>query len=381
MAGQIIKRGEGTWLVRIPLGRDANGKRKYHNRTVKGTKKEAQQYLTKALRDLDTGMFVEPTRQTLADFLEQWLETCVRQRVQERTFDDYKALARRHLVPALGHRRLSALTPDEIQTHYNNLGEGGLSARSVRYVHSVLHGALEQATKWGLVARNVAKLVELPRLGRREMHALNVAEATRFLDVIAGDRFFALWMLLLVSGLRPGEALALKWGDLDGNRLSVQRALVRPAKKPWRLLEPKTARARRVVTLPAFAVAILRQLREQQARVRAEAGDAWTDRDLLFTTNAGEPLDYRVIVRRHLKPLLKAAGVAHLRPYDLRHSCATLLLADGENVKVVSERLGHGSVALTLDTYAHVLPHMQQRAAERLDDMLAPPSADDQPAT
>jgi integrase len=365
-----VRRGERAWLVRVPVGRDSTGTRKYHNKTVHGTKQDAQRYLTKVLRELDTGMFVEASQQTLSAFVEEWLRTAVQPRVSRRTGRDYRQLIQRHVLPTLGHRQLSQLTTVEIQGLYTGMMERGLSSRTVRYVHSVLHSALEQAVRWQKLARNPAKLVDLPRHRGREMKVLTAEQAKRFLETAADDRWHALWSLLLASGLRPGEALGLKWSDLDGDRLGVQRGLVRHADGTWELTDPKTRQARRVVTLPPSVVRALQQLRARQLTERLRAGPTWADLDLIFTAREGQPLDYRVLVQRHFKQLLRAAGLPRIRPYDLRHTCATLLLAAGENVKVVSERLGHASAALTLDIYSHVLPHMQQRAAERLEAVL-----------
>lgn len=371
LPGQIIKRGPNRFLVRIARGRDANGKRLYHNKTIHGTRKDAQAYATKVQRELDTGSFVEASKRTLADFLREWLDGPTKQRVRPRTYLDYCWLAESYILPPLGARKLSQLHPADIQKAYHQLQARGLSARTIRYAHSVLHGALEQAVKWSLLARNPAKLVTLPRLERREMKALDARQAHALLAVAREDRWYALWLLLITGGLRPGEALGLKWTDLDGDQLRVQRTLVRQSDHRWSLTEPKTARARRVVLLPAIATTALECLRARQELERQEAGDQWNDYGLIFTTRVGEPLDYRATVRRHFKRLLKAANLPAIRPYDLRHTSATLLLAAGENIKVISERLGHTSSVLTLDVYSHVLPHMQQGAATKLEALLA----------
>jgi integrase len=370
MAGQIIQRGVDRWLVRVALGRDASGKRIHHNRTVRGTRKDARRYLNKILREIDTGTFVELSDRPLADFIAEWLANVVRPRVRARTLADYTSLAKRHIAPALGQQKLGRLSPLEIQRLYTDLQERGLSARTVRYVHSVLHGSLEQAVKWNLLAKNPAKLVSLPRNEHREMRSLSVPEATRFLAAANSTRWQALWLLLLTTALRPGEALGLKWADLDGERMRIQRSLVRTSGCDWQLAEPKTSRSRRVVTIPATALSALLSHRARQAEERLLCGPDWCNLDLVFCTRSGNPLDYRTVVRRHFSPLLVEAKLGALRPYDLRHSCATLLLAAGENIKVVSERLGHASATLTLDTYSHVLPDMQQRAAQRMEDLL-----------
>ena len=370
MPGQLIARGESTWLVRIPRGRDSTGKRLYHNKTIRGTKKDAERYRTKVLRDMDTDTFVETSERAFGEYLTDWLETSVKPRVRERTCSDYKSLADRYLRPPLGHRKLAQITAPEIQAVYAAMQARGLSPRTVRYAHSVIHSALEQAVKWRLLARNPAKLVDLPRTERREMRSLTAEEASHLLATARGTRWEALWTLLLTSGLRPGEALALRWSDLDGDRLRVQRTLVWRPGGAWQLVEPKTPKARRVVSLPASARRALNVHRTKQLEERLKVGADWEALDLVFCSKRGRPLEYRLLVQRIFKPLVRQAGLPDLRPYDLRHSCATLLLAAGENVKVVSERLGHASASLTLDIYSHVLPDMQQRAAERLEDLL-----------
>jgi integrase len=370
--GQIIQRSEARWLVRVSLGRDPSGKRLFHSHTVRGTKADARRYLTKIQRELDTRSFVEPSRRPVGEYLQEWLESAVRPRVRPNTLADYSGLIARYINPAIGARRLGDLSALEIQRLYTGMQQRTLSARTIRYTHSVLHGALDQAVKWRMLARNPAKLVNLPRLDRREMRSLTAEEAGSLLDASAKTPLHALWVLLLSTGIRPGEALGLKWSDIFGDRIRIQRALVRPARGNWQLAEPKTHRARRVVTLPPSSLRALQSYRATQLEDRLRAGPLWSDLDLIFTNQRGAPLDYRVVVRRHFKPLVAAAGLGKLRPYDLRHSCATLLLSAGENVKVVSERLGHASAALTLDVYSHVLPDMQQYAADRLESLLFP---------
>lgn len=370
MAGQIIRRGERKWLVRAPLGRAADGRRLYHNKTVTGSKKDAQQYLTRILRELDTNTFVQASEQPLSAFLTRWLEDSVERRVRPKTLADYRALLSRHVFPKLGHRKLKDVTPLEVSGLYSDMLKQGLSARTVRYLHAVLHSALEEAVNWKMLATNPAKLVTLPKQQRREMRALTPLEAGQFLAAAAEDRWYPLWTLLLATGLRPAEALGLKWADFKDGRLVVQRSLVRLADGSWHVSAPKTPKARRTVTLPESAIRVLTKHRKQQATERIQLGAAWNNHDFIFCSRHGEPLDYRVVVRRHFKPLARRIGLEALRPYDLRHTCATLLLASGENVKVVSERLGHSTATLTLDVYSHVLPDMQQKAAERLEALV-----------
>ncbi len=369
MAGQVIKRGENTWLVRVYLGEDG-GKRKYHNKTIHGTKKDAQAYLTKALRERDTGTFVEPTKETLAAFLERWLNIVARKRVAASTFKSYQDYVSCYLKPSLGDLAISKIGAAEIQAHYNAMLDKGLSARTVRYTHAVLRSALNQAVKWGLLYRNPVELVDLPKHKKEEMKVLTPAQAARFMETTIFSKWKALFSLMLASGMRPGEAFGLKWADIDfeRRRVHVQRALSK-GKGGWSLEEPKTAQSRRSIPLPASVIKDLLEHRETQDAEKKRA-TLYNDNGLVFAGDTGEPPCKQTILSGHFKPLLKAAGLPDIRLYDLRHTCATLLLAAGENPKVVSERLGHASVTLTLDTYSHVLPDMQEKAAEKLEDML-----------
>ena len=373
MAGQIIARGENTWVVRVFMGRDANGKRRYHNKTVHGTKKDAQKYLNGALREKDLGTFVEPARFTVGEYLDRWLADAAQPRLRARTYVEYENLLKRYVRPVLSERRLSDVTSLDIQALYAGMLGRKLSARTVRYTHAVLSSALKQAVKWGLLGRNPADNVDLPRQQRQEMQALSPEQAERFRKAAAESRFGILFDFALATGMRPGEYLGLQWSDVDLKTgiVRVQRALSRTKKGTWHLAEPKTARARRSIPLPPSVLRALVTHKARQAEIQLSAGTTWQNHGLVFCTDHGEPLDERNLVVRHFKPILKAAKLSKaIRLYDLRHTCATLLLAAGENPKVVSERLGHASITLTLDTYSHVLPTMQQGAADRLEAML-----------
>lgn len=370
MAGQIIKRGEKTWLVRVFLGRDAAGKRKFHNKTVHGTKRDAERYCTKVRSEQQSGTFVEPSRATVSEYLVRWLDTSAKIRVRERTWNDYKSLVDRYIIPALGARKLANLQPAEIQRLYADLLAKGLSARTVRYVHSTLKSALNQAVRWGELARNPAGVVEIPRLERLERRVLSSDETVRFLQQAAGTRWYPLWYLLTTTGLRPGEALGLKWSDLDGTKLRVQRTLVW-VKKTWKLEDTKTDRSRRTVLLPESTLMVLHSHRAKQAAARLARGAAYNiSLDLMFATDRGHPLDYRNTVQRYFKPLLAQAGLPPIRLYDLRHTHATQLLRENIHPKIVSERLGHSSTVMTMDVYSHVLPDMQEEAATKVDSLL-----------
>lgn len=375
MAGQIIKRGDRTWLVRVFMGRDDCGKRHYANKMVHGTKKEAERYLTAALRQRDLGTFIEPSRMTIDTYFDRWLESAVKPRVRESTYDDYSFLLARYVRPLLGKRMLSDVRLLDIQKLYREMSDHReLSARTVRMLHAVLSSAMKQAVKWQLLAANPCGLADLPRRERKEMGALNQEQAARFLAVASeDDDHGTLFAFALSTGMRPAEYLGLRWKEVDLTKgtVSVQRTVVWRKGGGWYFSEPKTRQSRRTIPLPASVVRALSEHRRKQIELRLKAGADYQNNELVWATNGGTPIMLRNLVRRHFKPTLKRAGLpSSIRLYDLRHTCATLLLAAGVNPKVVSERLGHASIVLTLDTYSHVLPTMQQAAAEKLESLL-----------
>jgi integrase len=277
-----------------------------------------------------------------------------------------------YIKPHLGDYKLSQLTPAQIQAMYSKMQENKLSSRTIRYVHTVLRNALEQAVKWGKLYRNPADLVDLPRNEKKERTALTQEEAAKFLQASMLSIHKPLFSLFITTGMRPGEAYGLKWPDVDleNGRITITRVLSRTGKQ-WKLEEPKTPKSRRTVPIPKTVIKDLKEHKKTQAAqiLGAEEGE-YNNQDFVFADEKGEPLKERNIIARHFKPILKDAGLPDIRLYDLRHTCATLLLKAGENPKIVSERLGHSSINLTLDTYSHVLPDMQKAATEKLEEML-----------
>ncbi len=374
-AGQIVRRGENKFLVRIYLGRDdVTGKRRYHNATVRGTKKDAQRYINGVLREIDLGTFAEPSRMLLNEFLDKWLKDSAKPSVTDRTYRSYAWLLNHYVKPALGGVRLSALKPLEIQSLYTKLYQDqGLSAKTVRHVHVTLSGALNQAVKWRLLSQNPASLVELPKVQRKEMMAFSSDEVARFIEAAQSDRFGTMFTFAVITGMRPGEYMGLQWKDVDFERgtVTVQRTLLIVATEEGeRFGEPKTPQSRRTIPLQRVLLRQLREHHRRQAEERLKAGAEWAGFDLVFCTETGKPLDLHNIRARHFKPILKRAGLSEkFRIYDLRHTCASLLLAEGVHPKIASERLGHSSVVLTLNTYSHVLPTMQAEASETLEKL------------
>ncbi|MDP6494857.1 MAG: site-specific integrase, partial [Dehalococcoidia bacterium] len=285
------------------------------------------------------------------------------------TFRRYEEYVRLHVVPHIGRVRLSRLTPQHIQELYSRKLDEGLSPTTVHHLYAVLHRALHQALKLGLVARNVTEAVEPPRPVRSEHLALTPGQARELLAAARSDRLEGLYVLALTSGMRQGELLALRWPDvdLDGGKARVRSTLLRDGT----LGEPKTSKGRRQITLLAVTIEALRRHRLRQYGDRLSVGPAWTDRDLVFTNAVGNFLDANNLRHRAFPALLKRAGVPRIRFHDLRHSTASLLMSIDVHPKVVQELLGHSQIAITMDTYSHLMPNLQREAMEGLDRLLA----------
>lgn len=372
MAGQIIKRGE-TWTVRVFLGRDTNGKRKFNNKTVKGSKKDAQKVLNSMLRDADLGLLGNSQKQTLNEYLDVWLETIAKPRLQHRTFKDYGDLLRRYVRASLGNIKLSDLKAVHIQKLYGEMLERGLSPRIVRYTHATLSSSLKEAVKLDILPRNVATLVQLPKMNPKEMDVLSKDETVLFLETLEGERLATVFSFALASGMRCQEYLGLQWKDINFEQgtATVQRAVVwHRTGGGWHFSQPKTAKSRRTIPLPSSVMQELRRHRVKQNEDRLKLGAAWHQNDLVFPSEIGTPLN-PPNVTRHFKRILEKANIrTSIRLYDLRHTTATLLLQAGINPKIVSERLGHSTITLTLDVYSHVLPNMQKDATDQLEQMI-----------
>lgn len=387
-SGQIVKRGENKFLVRIFLGKDTDGKRNYFSQLIKGSKKDADKYLAKKLNEKNLGEFIEPAAMSLNVFLEKWLNEVARIKVRQSTFDGYEFKIKRHVKNTIGKKRLRDLEAFDIQKLYNDMSKSGLSAKSIRHLHNIINPALKQAIKWKLIKHNPCELCELPKLVRHEMQYFTKDEVSIFLEHAKSDRYYAAFVLAIETGMRIGEYLGLKWQDIDfeNSRLSVRRGLVPKKGGGFAFTEPKTARSVRSIPLTQSTISILKEHRRKQFEQKMPIREVYEELDLVFPTEIGTPTLDGNLDKRHFKKIIKAANDAitktntengeykpllkAVRLYDLRHTCATLLLSKGVNPKVVSERLGHSSIALTLDIYSHVLPDMQNEATGIMEDLI-----------
>ena len=369
--GSVYRRSDGRWVAAVSLG---DGKRVH--RYAK-TRADAAAKLAAVLKTSQDHLPIPPERRTVGQFLEDWLANTARRTVRPSTFVSYEGLVRVHLVPELGKVPLIKLSPPQVERMINRKLASGLSPRRVEYMRAVLRRALNDALRWGLVARNVATLVTPPRAQRYEVRPLDPDQARTFLEAIRGDRLEALYSVALAVGLRQGEALGLRWEDVDLEQgaIHVRRALQR-VDGTLQLVEPKTARSRRVVVLPATVTAALQQHRARQVAERLAAGSVWMDSGLVFCSPTGRPLDASNVTHTFQKHLARA-GLPRQRFHDLRHACASLLLAQGVNPRFVMDVLGHSQITLTLNTYSHVLPSLTSDAAERMNALLVRSHAQD----
>jgi integrase len=348
-----------------------DGKRRY----VSGkTKEEARKALRQARGDAERGLVFDADNLKLGEYLDRWLSDSVSDTVKATTFERYEQITRLHLKPALGRVKLKALTPAHVRGLYREKLEAGLSARTVRYIHTTLHKALKQAVMDGLIPRNATESVKPPQPCREEMCPLTPEQAKLLLKVAheTGDRLEALYVLAIHTGLRQGELLGLKWDDVDleDGSLQVRRTLTITKNGPL-FTSPKTTGSRRSVKLTSHAIEAVRHHLERQLGEIDRVGSLWSENGLMFASEMGESLNRHNLTRRSFKPLLKRAGLPQIRFHDLRHTCATLLLTRNVNPKIVSEMLGHSSIAITLDTYSHVLPNMRDQAAAAMEEALS----------
>jgi integrase len=336
------------------------------------TFEEVRRKLVAAQRSIEAGVRPGPERLKVGTYLDEWLEQA-RMRVRPRTWQRYEQYVRLHAKPSLGRVTLAKLTPEHLTRLYRERLDAGLTPTTVVHLHRMLHSALKTAVRRGLVARNVAELVDPSRAQRREMRTFSASEVRRFRDAAAGDRLEALFVLAVTTGMRQGELLGLRWKDinLDRGYLTVRVALQRLPNNDLVLAETKTDSSRRQVQLSQAAVETLRKHKARQAEERLRLGAAWEDQDIVFANEVGRPLNPSNVTTRHYHPILAKAGLPRLRFHDLRHTAATLLLEANINPRVVSEVLGHTDVGITMNLYQHVSPTMQQQAADAFDALLS----------
>jgi len=367
--GSITRRKDGLYMARYWVETSKGPKRK----TLYGKKREeVADKLARALAERADGIVYDDENLTVGEYLDYWLKGSVRGSVRQSTFDRYEIAVRVHIKPALGRLKLKKLTPAHLAGFYQDRLAVGFAPASVNKLHVTLHKALDQAVKWHMVPRNVAEAVTAPRPTPDEMRTLSAKETHRFLEAARGDKLETLYVVAVTTGMRQGELLALKWQDIDLENACVSvRRTITMSRGRILLGEPKTKKSRRTIHLTVAAVRALREHLNRQMEHMQRPGDLYRDQGLVFASKVGTPINPTNLRRRSLASLLKRAGLPHIRFHDLRHTCATLLLGRNVHPKYVQELLGHANIAITLDTYSHVIPGMGDQTARAMEDALS----------
>ncbi len=373
--------GRKKYLVRVYDGRDARGRRISTSQVVHGGRDVAEALELELLQRKSKGQPLTESRLTLAAFFKRW-HAAIAERIKARTHIAYERQFENHIAKALGHVRLAALRPGDVEEFYAERIRSGLSGRSVEYLHSILASMYRDAARWREVGENPMQYVRAPKRKKKEMLCFTPQQAQVFLRATHAEAYGLVLRFALQTGLRPEEYCGLKWSDIDFDyrdragahrgRVTVRRTVIQG--KPgggWWDSTPKSDAGYRDVVFPLELLRELRERRQQQLEHRMKLGAAYGDHDIIFATPVGTPIDARMLSFRIFKRVLRAAGLTEkFRLYDLRHTWVTLSIMAGSDIKTVSRQAGHASVAFTLQTYAHVLPEMREAASDRLEALL-----------
>lgn len=360
MRGHITQRAKGSWSISIYLGKDPiTNKKKYKWYTIKGTKKEADKFLTEKLNEIENGIVVDSKNMTLAEYLNYWYEQCCITKLSPTTYESYKRNIDKYIIPQLGNIKLSTLLPLQLQSFYNNLSTT-LSNTSIVYIHRILHSALNQAMKWDLVVRNVSDNVEPPKKEKYKATILDSEQLTKLIEVIKNTYIYIPVMIAISTGMRRGEVLGLTWNnvDLDHATLKVVQAIY-PTKNGLVVLPPKTNTSIRKISLPPTLVSILSEYKSKNKY----------NNDYVCTLEDGSLISPSSLNHK-FKQVLKDNNLPSIRFHDLRHSHASLLLSQGVHAKVISERLGHSNINITMDLYSHIYEATNIEVANNFDKFL-----------
>lgn len=381
--GMIRQRSDGSWEGRISIGRDP-GTGKLKQKSFYGkTQSEVRKKMTAFAAEVDQGVFTEPAKITVGQWMDIWRKE-YSGGIKSSTVDQYRTQVEQHIKPALGAVLLSKLTAPMIQSMYNQKhrerqadpkGRAGLSAKSIKNLHGVLHESLDQAVKLGYIRVNPCNACELPRIERHEIKPLTDSEVGRFLKAIQGHKYERLFTVMVFSGMRQGEALGLRWScvDLTAGTIRVDRQLQKEripgGGGQYRLVETKTSNTRTIAVAP-FVVDVLKAQKKAQAENKLLLGPEWkNDWDLVFTHEDGSHLAAETTYKC-FKRAAKQIGVDTARLHDLRHTFATLSLQNGDDLKTVSDALGHSNISTTANTYAHVTERMKKESANRMERLI-----------
>jgi len=377
MKGHLTKRSKDSWTIVVDLGLKANGKRNQKWKSTKGTKKEAEALLARMLTELEDGVYIDAKKTSVSGYLDKWIAS-IKGSVSSTTHERYKQLCDKHLKPTIGNIALNKLQAIRISELYSVAmesgridGKGGLSKQTVLHMHRVLKRALSQAVKWGLISRNPCDAVDnIPKPNKKERLTFTTEETLSLLEQLEGNRLQLPVLLAVTTGMRRGEILGLRWKDidLDKKRLCIRQIVIETREYGLEVKQPKTDSSSRTIALPRIAIEAIKKYRVEQAELCLQLGKGLTPESMLFDEFSGLNIPNRITV--NFRSFIKTHGFKHVTFHDLRHTHATHLLEQNIHPKIVSERLGHSTIALTMNTYSHVMPTMQEEAANKVDDML-----------
>jgi integrase len=378
MKGHIRERSPGRWAIVIDIRDPETGSRRRKWHSFAGTRRNAEDECARLIASLNGGNYVEPTKQTVAQFLDEWLEF-IKPSVSPKTVERYGELCRKNIVPLIGDVTLARLKTDRIDTAFSKAlqsgrrdGTGGLSPHTVRHMRRALIKALGQAVTWERLSKNPASHTTAPKVERKRMTAYDAEQTGALLDALRPTRLFVPVLLAVMCGLRRGELIALRWRnvDLDGKSLAVVESAEQTDAGAVRYKEPKSGRSR-TIALSSTVVAELRAHRTRQAQEQLRLGIRPGPDSFVVAQVDGSALQPRSLTREWMKnKIIQRTALPRIRFHDLRHTHASQMLSAGVHPKVASERLGHSTIGITLDLYSHVMPGMQADAAERVDEAI-----------
>lgn len=369
--GTIRKRADGRWEARFTNGFDPASGKQVQKSIYGKTQKEVREKLAQITTELDEGTYMEPSKDTVGEWLDTWLETYVKYSVKPYTMDAYQRNCNNYIKPALGNVKLAALNAPQIQRFYNGLlTEKKLSPKTVRNIHGVFHKALGQAVKLGMIRSNPTVLCDLPKTRRKEIHPMEQGEIATFLKAIEGCKYELLYRVTLFTGMRQGEVLGLTWDCVDfaHDTIYVNKQLQKTKKVggTYTLVPTKNSRGR-IITAAPSVMALLKKQKSQQAQMRLLAGQDWKNPwDLVFTNDFGGNLSHFTVYKT-FKEIVRSMGLEQERFHDLRHSYAVVSIESGDDIKTVQTNLGHATASFTLDVYGHVSQKMRQQSADRME--------------
>jgi integrase len=365
MKGHIRKRGNKYAIV-VDIGYDEKGKRKQKWFSGYNSKKEAEKDLARILHEINEGTFVEPSKEKFKTFLENWLEI-KKNNIRPSTYTNYSNYIYNHIIPNLGNLELAKIKPMHLEKFYAKCAEK-LSPTTISKMHKLISSIFNYAVRHGYISKNPCHLVDAPKKGASKIRTWNEEQVQKFLECAKKSRYYIAFLLAITTGMRRGEILGLRWSDIDFEKktISINQVLSNDGKM---FQEPKTEYSKRLIALPDITVRELKRHRKRILHEKFRAGGCYIDLDLVVCTSLGNRV-HPMSLQRMWWDYIEASGVPRIRFHDLRHTHATLMLKQGVHPKIVSERLGHSSVTITLDTYSHVLPGLQELAAQHFEEMV-----------